>query len=943
MRRLSVVLCLVGLLIAAAPALAQRTTGDIVGTVTDDTKAVLPGVTVTLVGTGEMGTFTTVTTASGFYRFLRLFPGPYDLTFAVDGFTTLTRTGVRVDLGATTTENVTMSVGAMTDEVTVVGDSVMVDATDTGMSNNFDNEMVSKLPTRRSSIYDLMLAAPGITSAMDNADGDIGHMLMSMGSETDSNSFQLDGISATSRSQGRIWIQPSPDIVDEVETIALGAPAEYGHVPGAVFNVITKQGSNTFHGDVSYYARTAGLTADNTDEEYDQGNPFNQDHFHDFTVGLGGPIVKDKLWFYAAYQNRRDTYSDAGANPDIPTNTPFWTLLGKINWQINPNHRIVAKYAYEDLLYEYPNNEFESPSRAIYYAQQSPTPSIAYTGVLSDTTMVEVRYGGFYSTLANFPLDPAAPRGESIYYNSAYGGLCAEGPCLYTGGSSFWYDLDERSTSISGSVTHYADDFLGGSHDFKFGVQYLRAGRPDAIVGYNDWFALYLDDYGDEYVFGYDYPTFAYSGVANGVAVYADDTFRVTDRLTLRLGLRWDHDWGSVGELPEIDANGDLTGGVYAPAIDNLFGWDTLSPRLGLTYALTEDGKTLLRLGYGRYTRGIVTMDFAGGPGNIATTPSSTFIGYYDPADFHAETLVGDGRGIEEGGGAEFNSVDPNIKATYTDQYVVGIDRELARNWGLALTYTHKRGHNHPAWQEVNGTYEPFEYTNEQTGLTNTLFDLTSNADERAFVLGSPDFMNTRINAFNATLTKRMSDRWQLVTQVTFLRNTGSLASNFTQNGWGRQDGGVAWRSFGKNPNDYVNIGGRLIGDMPISFKMQAVRRAAAQLPGGGQLLVPERRGLCTHGKGPGPGTGKVDHPAQGEGRRGPLGQPEHDGSAAPVDRQSGPASVAVALRRRVQHLQQRRTPVGVHHPGGLRVLREGRRHHPAPTCAAGREVAVLT
>ncbi len=224
-------------------------------------------------------------------------------------------------------------------------------------------------------------------------------------------------------------------------------------------------------------------------------------------------------------------------------------------------------------------------------------------------------------------------------------------------------------------------------------------------------------------------------------------------------------------------------------------------------------------------------MDFAGGPGNIATTPSSTFIGYYDPADFHAGTLVGDGRGIEEGGGAAFNSVDPDIKATYTDQYVIGFERELARDWALALTYSHKRGNNHPAWQEVNGTYEPFEYTNEETGLTNTLFALTSNADERAFVLGSPDFMQSRVHAFNATLTKRMSSRWQLMTQCTFLRSTGSLASNFTQNGWGRQDGGVAWRSFGKSPNDFVNIGGRLIGDMPFSFKTQAL----VELPKGFQ------------------------------------------------------------------------------------------------------------
>ncbi len=826
MRRHSFVFGLVGVLIASAPAFAQRTTGDIVGTVTDDTGAVLPSVTVTLVGEGAIGTFTATTSASGFYRFNRLYPGAYNLSFAMDGFAPANRTAVRVSVGATTEENVSLGLGAMIEAVTVSAASV-VDATDTGMSNNFDNQMVANLPLRRSSVYDLMLAAPGVTSAGEGGTF-VGHFLMAMGSETDGNSFQLDGVSVNSRSQGRVWLSPNTDIIDEVEIIALGAPAEYGHAPGGVFNVVTKQGTNSFHGDVGFYSRTDGLTGRNTDEEYDNGHPYHVDHFHDFTAQLGGPIVKNKLWFFSSYQNRRSSATGAGVPAEFVNTNKNWTILGKINWQINPSHQIVAKYAQDNYSWGSANDANSSPSFLAREYGRTPVPSISYTGSLSSRTMLEVRAGGFFGRDHWGPQDPDQRKDQPVYYNYAHGGDCSKGPCLFTGGPLYWYDFSETSRSINVSLSHYADDFLGGSHDFKFGVQYERAGREDAIVGYNDYFTLYQDDNGYQYVFGYDYTPFAYGGIANNRSVFFDDTWRVNDRLTLKLGARYDHDWASVPEFPTLDAFGNKTGGVASPKVDKLFGFDSFSPRLGLTYKLTKDGRTLFRAGFGRYSRGIVTMDFAGGVGNIATTDVATFTGYYDPAGFDGMTLQGDGRGDNVGGAAN-NRMDPNISATYTDQYVLGLERELSRNFGLALVYTHKRGNNFPSWREVAGKYEQFEYVDETTGIPLTLSRLLSDPEGRVFVLGNPDFMDTRVDAFAATLTKRMSSHWQLSSSLQLMRSTGSLASGKTQNDWGRQDGGVAWRPFGKSPNDFVNLDGRLIGDVPVTFKTQVF----AELPKG--------------------------------------------------------------------------------------------------------------
>jgi hypothetical protein len=302
----------------------------------------------------------------------------------------------------------------------------------------------------------------------------------------------------------------------------------------------------------------------------------------------------------------------------------------------------------------------------------------------------------------------------------------------------------------------------------------------------------------------------------------------VNDRLTLRLGLRYDHDWASVNALPLVDSAGNPTGEVFSPAVDNLYTFDTFSPRLGFTYKLTEDGKTLLRGHAGRYHRGIVTMDFAGGPGNIATTDVATYVGYYDPAGFHAETLVGDGRGINIGGAGNV-AIDPGISSTYTDQFSLGFERELARDLGLALTYSYKKGNDFPAWRDATGEYEQFQHVDETTGIPLTLNRLISDPEERQFLLGNPDFMDTKVHAFAVVLNKRMSNHWQLVSSLTFLRSTGMLASGRTHNYWGGQSGSVAWSDFGKSPNHYVNIGGRLTGDMPVTFKTQLI----GELPAG--------------------------------------------------------------------------------------------------------------
>src|SRR5262249_35453294 len=297
------VVAVLALLLAAAvvPLQAQRITGQIVGTVTDASGAVLPGVTVTLKGEAIVGTQTATTTEKGFYRFVNLPPGSYNLSFAVSGFTTLHREGIRPGVGQVAEENVSLKMSTLSDEVTVTGETQVIDTQTNQVSTNYDKDWVRNAPVPRFSMFDLLAVAPGVSRSVEGST-----TMSAFGSGTDENSFQIDGTNLTSSSTGEAWPYPNTDAIEEIEVRALRGPAEYGNVTGAVFNVVTRQGSNTFHGDADFYLQTDGLTARNTTAQQEcagvadpdacvggGGLPFHREDFKDATFQLSGPILKD--------------------------------------------------------------------------------------------------------------------------------------------------------------------------------------------------------------------------------------------------------------------------------------------------------------------------------------------------------------------------------------------------------------------------------------------------------------------------------------------------------------------------------------------------------------------------------------------------------------------------------------------------------------------------
>jgi carboxypeptidase family protein/TonB-dependent receptor-like protein len=818
-RSVLVVACLVAVLAASGTAFAQRTTGTIVGTVTDDTGAVLPGVNVVLRGEAIMGTQDNVTNTEGFYRFAALPPGTYTLTFTMANFSTLNREGVRVNVGSTVEENVSLKLGqARGEEITVVGEGAVVDTQTNQVSTNYDKDWVRNAPVPRFTFFDLINAAPGV-----NASATGSSRSTSLGSGTTDNAYMLDGTDFTAPLTGAAWPWPNTDAIEEIEVLSLGATAEYGNVLGAVFNVVTRQGSNAFHGDANLYFQSQGLTSRNTTDEQDDGLPYNRDKYNDATFQLSGPILKDRLWFFGSYQYQRDYQSFAGTPKEFPEKFEADRVFGKLNLQINSKNRLM--FAYHDDYYEIPGDTTAAtaPSSVTVETGHNPSPNVTWTSVLSDKTYFEARYSGFYGKDHGDPLQDGEPRVKPRYYDLDTGEI--------TGGIYSFYDGVSEKTAFSGKLSHFADKFMGASHDFKFGVQY-NSGGSDYVLGPND----YIYTYGTEPAYGYTQLPYHQGGRMRNFGLFVDDTIRVGSRLSVNVGVRYDYSKAYFPEFGILDREGNETGQFTDP-VDEVFHWNTVSPRIGFNWKLDAEGKTVWKAHYGRYYRGIVTGEFDNTSPSI--TPRYLFSGTYDAR--------GNPEGLEFVSDNSNLRVDPNFDPPYTDQVTVGIERELVKNLGLMVHYVHKRGERYGGYRDIGGQYVPTSFVDsEGAGATGATIPLQAYVGgDRVFQLTNPDGMFSRFNGVTVQLVKRMADNWQLTTSFVWGRSTGRVGSSRPNTGAGFGPAGnqttTAGR-FGQNPNDFVNTDGRLIADRPVTFKTQLVYQFPAGFLAGANFIYQSGR-----------------------------------------------------------------------------------------------------
>lgn len=788
-----ILLSCVILLLLTSLAHAQRLTGAIRGEVGDESGVPIPGVNVTVSGEALIGgSQLSVTDADGNYRFPALPPGTYKLSFNLEGFQPVTYDAVRVVLGSTIEQNVVMNLSQVTEEMVITGQTPLIDSTKPGFSTNYTQEYIENTPIARFTFFDFVQMAPG-SSPMRFDNTAFAHSIL--GSNTNENAYQMDGTDLTSALTGAAWPWPNTDIIEEIEILDIGAPAEYGNYQGAVVNVVTKSGGNEFHGDANFFYQTQDLTGENVAID---GIPFHRDKYVDGTFQIGGPIIKDKIWVFGGWQSRREHFSEPGTPPEFPKKENDDRYFAKVTADITAKNKLTVSIHND--YYEIPGEititkPFET---ALTETGSNPTPNVMWSSVINDKTYLEVRYAGFYGHDVG---EPQNGRYESGHYDFYTG--------YYSGGILSWYDGDIWKSQVSGKVSYYADDFLKGDHDFRFGVQYTNAGN-NYIYAYTNGVKYY--DYNG-------YPSTAYFQLpyhigadVSSIGVFLDDTWTITDNLTLNLGVRFDRSKGSIPDFPQLDAAGNETGTTVA-GLNDLAEWNVVSPRLGFTYQFPWEKATQLRGHYGRYYQAMLTPYLQRAGPARARVEGYLFneeTGGYTDLNFELNP-------------AEQVRVDSNLKDPYTDQFAIGIDREISPTLALSASFIYKRSHDFVGTINTGAVYDQIPVVDPVTGNTIMVFNQINDSTENLFFITNPDFFYENYRGFLISLNKRLTTKWMMNGSLTISKTKGFHAGS----GLGPaadQDSSFFPSDnarFGQDKNDYINADGLLNGDRTYIFKLQ--------------------------------------------------------------------------------------------------------------------------
>jgi hypothetical protein len=490
-----ITLIALALLLAPVAFSQSRETGAIHGVVTDEQNSPLPGVNVTLSGVSLMGVRAAVTDALGEFRFPAVPPGEFQLKFELQGFGTLVREKIRVTTTTTLQFEVQLKPAAVSEEITVVAQSPTVDVKSTETASvTLSNEILRNMPTNQftASIVNM---APGVNNNV------------AFGASASTGiAYSMDGVNVADPDAGSAWVFSDYNVIEEAKVMGIGLPAEYGNFTGVIFNLVTKSGGNVLSGHFEFnyqgYQDDSAFWQANNNQAYAEDFPEMTSPSSkqlDANGHLGGPIVKDKLWFYLGAQFYRTMNRPTGFPEDVDYKQPRFFV--KLTSQLTPSLNI--NMAFQTTKYEGTNratSSTTSPETGIIQHSPDWLLSFSLTKILSAKTFFDIKtnyFEGIYyldpevglDTYAHFNLD------DNMLYDSAY----------------YYYYADRARFGTNASLTHYAEDFLAGSHEFKFGAEFERSmvrnryGHPGTGGPLGDH--IYYIDY---FSYGYTGPYLAY-------------------------------------------------------------------------------------------------------------------------------------------------------------------------------------------------------------------------------------------------------------------------------------------------------------------------------------------------------------------------------------------------------------------------------------------------
>ena len=776
---------------------AQGLTGALVGTVRDAQGGALRGAVVRLSSPAVIGGAQTITTnQKGQMWFRALPPGLYALDINLDGFAPYHEDHIRVAASTTVDRAVVLAIAGVTQSIEVRAAGTHLEARDPGFSTVFSQEDLKNIPTRRSSMFDFIRASPAVSPTSPSSA--TATTVSVFGSGTNENMFLIDGTNFTCPCNGVARSEPGVDFIQEIHVQSVGASAEYGNVQGGVINVVTRQGSDRFLYDASYYGQNGSLTSQPVQlairDPTGRASGYERVRYRDFTTNLGGPAVRERLWFFAGYQYLRDYDSQPGSDPQFPRTYEQNKFFAKLTWRLAPGWQLVQSIHDEAWVNPEPPT-FVKPFETTLRLHAS-VPAITY-GDLTRTatnTVWNMRVGRFVYDRVD---DPSTGDMTTPSHTDRVTGLTSGAPAQFGG-------LTLIRTTAKATMTRYHAGRSGVDHEWKIGLQAERgeAHGPSVIptgVRYDDRNGLPFRSISSE-------PSHS-GGMFVTAAGFASDAITLGNQLTLNLGLRFDHSDAISQDLPALDAQGHETDQIVQ-GLGTLYTWNLWSPRLGVTAKLTADGRTLLRGSYGRFHQGILTGEYSAIHPAISPVTTRDYVGA-DRGYTRIRSVVDSSNLL----------IDPAMRAPYSDEYSVGVDREVIRNVSLAAAYVRKQAAHFIAWTDVGGEYEEVTRTLAD-GRPIPAFALTSPTSSQQFLLTNPPGYFFRYNGLVTAIEKRRAHGWQAFGSYPFSRAVGLQASSGATAA-APQSSSVALPNgpFGRDPNDVTNARGRLPNDRPHVFR----------------------------------------------------------------------------------------------------------------------------
>jgi outer membrane receptor for ferrienterochelin and colicin len=647
----------------STPLFAQTTGGSLQGLITDESGAPLPGVTVTAIQTATGTSRTATSDESGFYRIAQLPVGPYEFRVTLSGFSTQVRRGVNILVGQQASLNFTLTMNPVEETITVVDEVPIIEPTKTAVGATITNQQIDDLPLRDRDFVNLSKLSPGITTSNTEATD-----ISGAGSSGSSNTVLIDGVSNDQVALGNFRGDFSPDAISQFQVQSSSYEAEYGQASGAVINVLTRSGTNDFHGRVGVFYRADGLSASNPFVAEEA--PFDQTIISTF---ISGPVVEDQLFFFGSFEYTfRDDTAVISVDPAILAGLGLSTdrtfakplreprVLFKMDYRPSDNQTITGRYRLDRPKIE--NNLVgEDAGGGVLITNEAGVTStetdqdfgINHNWIVSENKLNEFRFQ--FARQDNDFTDVNCPNCPMIVRPSLISGKV----------TNFPQTLVEDRWQFVDAFSFEALDW-GGDHFFKTGVDFSHVALDAFVPQTFDGLFVFTTDAPFNANDPLTYPFLFQQGsgdpnisISNNIlGFYFQDQWRVSPYFTMNLGLRWDYE-----DHPMIADD------------KNNFG-----PRLHFSWDVMKDATTIIRGGYGLYydqiflNAPLLASIFE--PGRF-TNQFILFPGFPDPFE--------GGQQIPIALPPNLSQLDENSDTPSKDVLSFGLQREINKDTGISV------------------------------------------------------------------------------------------------------------------------------------------------------------------------------------------------------------------------------------------------------------------